>query len=456
MIDRTDPPHDSPHDPRLDVDALARRLPRREPRAERSAAMRRALLDAAQQRRAPLAPRAHRWAIGLGLAAAAAAGALLVLRTTDHPPVAGLASTAPAPAANRSPAAARPTPPPPAASAPAAGTQTASAALAATELPIEGVRTIAATAQPMQLTRGDATITVPPGARFEVDVRGDQVKRVTVFSGWVVVAGAHTPTTVVVERQTWKLDPPPAAIPAAAAGGAPRDASSSATAAPSSTRTPATEGSTKGSANTRDASSSSAGAPASTKSLAGGAAASGAPRAPSWIASGSPPSSRAAGAPGAEASGSGAAASDGAVASPRSTAAEVAAAPASAEAPAATAAERAFRDGLRALLAGDARGALEPLRLACEAPTTSQEDACYWAALARLRSGDRPGTRQAFQELLARWPASTHAGEASVALGWLLLDAGDRAAARSRFAAAVNDRMPSVRAEAARGLAAAK
>jgi hypothetical protein len=37
-----------------------------------------------------------------------------------------------------------------------------------------------------------------------------------------------------------------------------------------------------------------------------------------------------------------------------------------------------------------------------------------------------------------------------------LLDAGDREAARARFAAAANDRMPSVRAEAARGLAAVK
>jgi hypothetical protein len=58
--------------------------------------------------------------------------------------------------------------------------------------------------------------------------------------------------------------------------------------------------------------------------------------------------------------------------------------------------------------------------------------------------------------VLARWPGSTHAGEASVALGWLLLDAGDRDAPPDRFAAARSDRMPSVRAEAARGMAAAQ
>lgn len=396
MSEHHDPAHDAAHD----VDALARRLPRREPRSERSAAMRRALLDAAQQPHASRTPRRQlrRWAIGLGFAAAAAACTLLVLRAVEPPGAPGIASTAPAVPSN----------PPPRGSLPTAPPAPASAAPAATELPAEGVRTIAAAARPLQLTRGDATITVPPGARFEVDVRDDQVKRITVVSGWVVVAGAHTPTAVVVERQTWNLDAPPdAAPPASAPATTPATTAAAPSTAPAPPRSPPPPPSS--------------------------------PRA-SHIAPPKPPRAPAA-------------------AEAEQTApapAQPVPAPVSEAASAATAAERAFRDGLRALLAGDARRALEPLGRACAAPTTSQEDACYWAALAQQRSGDRPGARQAFQELLTRWPASTHAGEASVALGWLLLDAGDRDAARARFAAAVNDRMPSVRAEAARGLAAVK
>jgi TolA-binding protein len=407
MSEHHDPAHDAAHD----VDALARRLPRREPRPERSAAMRRTLLDAVQQ---PHASRTasqrqlRRWAIGLGFAAAAAAGTLLVLRVVEPPDAPGVASTVPAVASNPPPRGSLPTaPPPPASPAPVP----APAAPAATELPAEGVRTIAAAARPLQLTRGDATITVPPGARFEVDVRDNQVKRITVVSGWVVVAGAHTPTAVVVERQTWNLDASPdAAPPASAPATAPAAPSTPPLTAPSTTPAPR-----------RPARPS----PSS-------------PRA-SHVAPPKPPR-----APVAEAE---------QTAPPP---AQLVPAPVSEAASAAAAAERAFHDGLRALLAGDARRALEPLGRACAASTTSQEDACYWAALAQLRSGDRPGARQAFQELLTRWPASTHAGEASVALGWLLLDAGDREAARARFAAAANDRMPSVRAEAARGLAAVK
>jgi hypothetical protein len=119
------------------------------------------------------------------------------------------------------------------------------------------------------------------------------------------------------------------------------------------------------------------------------------------------------------------------------------------------AAERAFRDGLQSLLAGDPRAARAPLERACAAPSSSREDSCYWAAVAWLRSGDRTRAAHGFTDLLSRWPASTHAGEASVSLGWLLLDSGDRASARTRFSAAATDAMPSVRAEANRGLAAA-
>ena len=70
-------------------------------------------------------------------------------------------------------------------------------------------------------------------------------------------------------------------------------------------------------------------------------------------------------------------------------------------------------------------------------------------------TGDPARARRGFDDFLVRFAGSTHAGEASVALGWLLLEAGEPAAARARFAAAARDPLPSVRAEARRGLAAA-
>jgi TolA-binding protein len=124
--------------------------------------------------------------------------------------------------------------------------------------------------------------------------------------------------------------------------------------------------------------------------------------------------------------------------------------------PTAPSAERDFHDGLRALLAGRPREATAPLAHACALPAGSQPDVCYWAAVARQRTGDHAGARTAFAELASRWPGSTHIGETNIALGWLLLESGDRAGARIRFAAAAQDPMPDVRSEALRGLAASQ
>jgi len=346
------PPHD--------VDALARRLPRHEPVAERSAAMRHAVLDAAPGPSAPAARGPMRgWWLGLA-AAAATACAWLILRTPDRPPPA--APPAQSVAASR--AAAVPVTAPPAA--------------AESERIPDGVTTFAA-AHPLQLARGDATITAPPDARFEVEVRGDQVQRVTVTAGWVVVAGSHAKATIVAMRHTWTPEPPaPEPVPAA-------------TTSPSAT-----------------ASTASPAAPAANRVTS------------------APPDAR----PPADAV-------------PR-------------EAGSASRAEHDFRDGLRTLLAGDPRGATEALDRACSAPSSSQDESCYWAALAWLRSGDRGHALRAFTDMLSRWPGSSHAGEANVALGWLLLEIGDRSAARTHFAAAAADRMPSVRASAVRGLTASQ
>jgi TolA-binding protein len=128
--------------------------------------------------------------------------------------------------------------------------------------------------------------------------------------------------------------------------------------------------------------------------------------------------------------------------------------PASSLTPDPAAGEHAFRDGLHALLAGDPRAAVGLLDRACAGPAGGIEDSCYWAAVAWLRVGDRPRARRGFDDFLIRWPVSSHAGEASVALGWLLVEAGEPIAARVHFAAALNDPLPDIRREAARGLAA--
>ncbi|HEX3764326.1 MAG TPA: hypothetical protein VHW23_36780 [Kofleriaceae bacterium] len=421
-----------------DVDALARRLPRREPPPERSAAVRHALLDAAgaaqaRQTRAPV----RRWMIGVGVAAAAACVVLALRVIAPAHPDAPRVATAPTvarTAGSPSGSATRiadPSHPPGALAAPAAHPA------AGDPLP-DGRSAIHAT-RPLQLARGDTSITAPPGAQFDVDVQGDRVRLVTVRSGWVVVADAHSAATVVVERETWFPTEPPAPPQAS-------PATNPGTASPGSPAVPP-----PGIARL-SSSAPGAAAPRITRPVSGAPSASppgstpesrpptAPPRpAPSIAVSRPPPEPAPAPAPPPPA--------------PEPPAAEPAAINAATQA---AAAEQAFHDGLRALFAGNARDATGPLDRACGMPSTSQDDVCYWAAIAWLRVGDRPQARRALTDVLAHYPGSTHAGEASVALGWLLLDAGDRGAARARFAAAVNDRMPSVRTEATRGLAAAQ
>jgi TolA-binding protein len=368
----------------LDIDALARRIRPRDLRPERSAAMRRAVLEAAYRRqRAPARP-LRSWGIGLALAGAAAAS-LIALRASDR-------------ASDR------------AREAPRAPISTTRDAAVVERLP-DGVRSVHAS-QPVHLTQGDTTLTAPPGAQFEVDVRGDQLKYVTVRTGWVVIASARTPATIVAEQQHWSVDLPPPAIPSSE----PPPSAPPPSAPPPSAPPP------------------SAPPPRAPRSPAiASAAREAVPAAPRAQQPKSPP------------------------AEPERSASSPVPELAAADRVAAIARlEQEFRDGLRTLFVGDARGALGLLAHACGEPSTSQDDVCYWAAVARLRSGDRGGARQALLDVLARWPGSTHAGEASVALGWLLLEAGDRAGARARFATGASDRLPAVRADAARGLLAAQ
>ena len=448
-----------------DVDALARRLPRREPPPERSAALRHALLDAAgapraQQTRAP----AGRWVIGTGVAVAAAACVVLALRGIAPPhrdahvaAAPTVAATAGSPSPGLVAHDADPAHPPGARLAAPAAPRAAGDQLPDGRSAIRAMR-------PLQLARGDTSITAPPGAQFDVDVQGDRVRLVTVRSGWVVVADAHSAATVIVERETWFPTEPPAS-PSGSTDTPPTGSPDTARpTAPSGTTATASPGiASPGIA--RSGTSSIAPPAIARRGTASPGTASVAAAGTASVASpGTAPSATTS--PGTSPPGSGSG-SRPSTASPRPAPSTVASrspepAPPAPTPPAANptgqaaAAEQAFHDGLRALLTGNARDATGPLDRACGVSSTSQDDICYWAAIAWLRAGDRPQARRALTDVLAHYPGSTHAGEASVALGWLLLDAGDRAAARARFAAAVNDRMPDVRAEAAHGLAAAQ
>ncbi len=85
--------------------------------------------------------------------------------------------------------------------------------------------------------------------------------------------------------------------------------------------------------------------------------------------------------------------------------------------------------------------------------TELHEDAGFWRAVALARSSD-PGARAAFQRFLQRFPDAARAGEASVALGWIFVEAGGVDDARAAFRRAVADPSAAVRASAQAGLAA--
>ncbi|MBC7975602.1 MAG: hypothetical protein H7138_11520, partial [Myxococcales bacterium] len=57
------------------------------------------------------------------------------------------------------------------------------------------------------------------------------------------------------------------------------------------------------------------------------------------------------------------------------------------------------------------------------------------------------------RDLLERYPRSPRTGEASVMLGWLLVDLGAHDEATRRFQAGIHDASPTVRDSAKAGLA---
>jgi hypothetical protein len=121
-------------------------------------------------------------------------------------------------------------------------------------------------------------------------------------------------------------------------------------------------------------------------------------------------------------------------------------------------AEQAFAAGWAALNAGDDVLAAQAFRRAADVAGDEPlaEDASFWHAVALGRNGRDAAAGVALDTFLARFPRSPRAGEASAMLGWILLSAGDGAAAEARFRSAVDDPVPSVRESARSGLAATR
>jgi TolA-binding protein len=82
------------------------------------------------------------------------------------------------------------------------------------------------------------------------------------------------------------------------------------------------------------------------------------------------------------------------------------------------------------------------------------EDATFWHAVALERTAHDEAARTALAVFIARYPRSPRLGEASVRLGWLLLENGDKAGASARFSAALSDPVERVRTNAGAGLRA--
>jgi hypothetical protein len=82
------------------------------------------------------------------------------------------------------------------------------------------------------------------------------------------------------------------------------------------------------------------------------------------------------------------------------------------------------------------------------------DDARFWQAVALGRASRSGDAIVAFRALVDEHPGSSHSAEASVMLGWLLVDAKQLREARERFTAGVDDATASVRESARAGLAA--
>jgi TolA-binding protein len=84
--------------------------------------------------------------------------------------------------------------------------------------------------------------------------------------------------------------------------------------------------------------------------------------------------------------------------------------------------------------------------------TPLEEDALYWHAVALARAGDGRGAERELTAFIERFPRSSHGGEATVAVGWMLFEGGQATSARTFFERAAHDPSARVRQSALEGL----
>jgi TolA-binding protein len=113
----------------------------------------------------------------------------------------------------------------------------------------------------------------------------------------------------------------------------------------------------------------------------------------------------------------------------------------------------AFAEGLALARKDPARAAAAFERVGQLSPDGNlAEDAAYRRASVLLLAGESNQAYEALKAFLDRFPRSAWAGEASVQLGWLLLDRGEPQGATFRFRAGLGDPSPRVRKSAQAGL----
>ena len=101
--------------------------------------------------------------------------------------------------------------------------------------------------------------------------------------------------------------------------------------------------------------------------------------------------------------------------------------------------ESAYAEGWTALRAEQNRdAALAFARVLASDRLDLHEDAAFWRAVALERAKDGAAAA-VFVDFLRQFTSSTRFGEASVALGWILLNRGDIDAAKRRFESALTD-----------------